>query len=152
MAAIWGPSFVAGDPPGVTNTAERCRDLAEYAPDAATCAQAAAEHHSAETVAYRVAAGVLGLGLGAAYAWAVRRWPRRRGLLPRGFESTIGTTAFGLAAVALLALAAEALFLPGGRAAGTGAALSGGLVAAAVAAAFGLSLFRSLRAEHRAAP
>jgi len=101
MGALWGTSFVAGDPAGVTYTPSRCRELFEYAPGATTCEQAATEHHFAETVVYRGAAGVMGVLGAAAYVWLRRRRPGRPELLPTGFEATIGTTAFGMAALVL---------------------------------------------------
>jgi hypothetical protein len=143
MGALAGASFVAGDPPGVTYTAERCRDLLEYAPRATSCEAAAAEHHFTETVLDRAAAGLLGLGL-AAVVWLVTsRRPRRPELLPKGFEATIGATAFGLAAGGLLALGAEPMIAGGGK--GAGQWLSAAAVAAVFAAGYALALLRVLR-------
>jgi hypothetical protein len=144
MGAIWGASFVAGDPPGVTYTQERCRDLFEYAPGAASCEQAAAEHHFAETVAYRTAAGVAGLVAAGGAWWWLRRKPSHPSSLPVAFEATVGATAFGFAGVVLVALAFNALLVPG-EAAGVGAPLSAAIVSLAMATWFGVRLLRSLR-------
>jgi hypothetical protein len=56
----FGWSFVAGDQPGVTYTAERCAEYLRYSPSATTCAQAALDDHSFEVVGYRIAAGSSG--------------------------------------------------------------------------------------------
>jgi hypothetical protein len=158
MGAAFGTAFVAGDAPGVTYTPDRCADLSEYAPGARTCEAAAASHHFDETVTYRVAVGVAGLaGLGA-YAASRRSLRRRhrarrngkdmatsgrrRSALPEGFEATVGTVAFGLVGLGLVALAASLVAL--GPHAGAGAPLSAGLVALAVAVPFGISLWRVL--------
>lgn len=133
MGLIAGKAFVAGDTPGVTYTAARCRDFLEYAPNARTCTEAAAIHHFTEVVWYRVVAGVLGaLGL---VAW---RWVRRRRgpstLQPQSLVPTVGCVLFGTAAVVLLGQGVDLWWLkPDG---GGGALLSGGIVSLAVAAWF----------------
>jgi hypothetical protein len=66
------PQFVAADGPGVTYTAQRCAQYAEYAPSGLSCADAAAYHHWGEVVTSRVALGVLGLLALAALAVARR--------------------------------------------------------------------------------
>lgn len=90
FGSIYGRPFVAGDPPGVTYTDARCTDLSEYAPGASTCEEAATWHHYGEIVQYRVAAGLLGLVVLGVYALLRRRIRGEPGVLPPGFEATVG--------------------------------------------------------------
>ena len=140
--AAFGDRFVAGDLPGRTYDAARCRELREYAPPSASCLDAAAMHHSDEVVFSRVAAGVAGL---AAFGlWWVARRRRPPTPLPPSLVPALGVTAFGLAAAATAVQAADALAV-GGTRAGAGQWLSAGVVAALVAAAFATALLRSLQ-------
>jgi hypothetical protein len=147
MGRTFGRAFVSGDVPGVTYTQQRCAELREYAPGAGSCEQAAVIHHFGEVVAYRIAAGVLGVFALLALV-VVSRWLRARHLepgtdaLPAGFVQTVGSAAFGLAAAGLLAVGASQLAL--GRDAGAGQFLSAGVVALAVAVPFGISLASEL--------
>jgi hypothetical protein len=142
MGATFGRAFVAGDPPGVTYTADRCADLAEYAPGAKTCEEAAVVHHFGETVQYRLAAGVLGLLAIGPFVWVRRRLRPRAGDLPRGFEATIGAAVFGLAGGGLLLAGLGTLVE--GVSTGAGAYLSGAVLALGVAAVYAVSLWRTL--------
>jgi len=144
MGLTFGKGFVAGDPSDITYTKARCADYFEYEPSARTCEQAATLHHYGEVVFYRLAAGVLGLMVLGAYLWARRRWAwvSERSALPEGFEATVGSTLFGLAAALLLGQGASQLAV--GETAGGGAYVSAGVVSLAVAAAFAWSLYRSL--------
>lgn len=143
MGAAFGKDFVAGDPSGVTYTKARCDYFLEYYPKEVTCAKAAAAHHYDEVVMYRVAAGVLGLlTLGA--AWAMRRrWKGDDLLLPDGFVPIIAVSLFG-AAGAYLLFDSFGLAVIGGETNGVGQWLSGGVVAAVMAAAYLRPLARSL--------
>ena len=144
MQAAFGAGFLAGDLPGVTYTADRCADLQEYAPSGASCEEAAALHHSDETVTYRLAAGVLGLLL--LGVWLVAR-RRKMGLderLPTGMVQAAGSALFGVVGLALLAQGLELLAI--GPGAGGGADLSASIVSLLVAALFGVGLYRSLAA------
>jgi hypothetical protein len=139
LGAVSSDRYVAGDQPGVTYSAARCKEFFEYAPGAHTCEEAATQHHVGEVVEYRGAAGVLGLlGLELFFV-ARRRWQAWTGTdaLPRAFTATVATVAFGVAAAGLLVLAVDATLID--RTAGSGAYLSGGIVAAiaAVVAAAG---------------
>jgi hypothetical protein len=146
LGRLFGPAFVAGDLPGVTYTVQRCAEYLEYFPDAGSCAQAAAMHHWGEVVEYRVAVGVLGLAvLGGWLLW--RRHPDGRqerylGVLPDGFSATVATSLYGVAAAALALLSLDAFLVAGGD--GTGQWLSAAIVAAAMAVAYGVSLYRTL--------
>ena len=142
FGAALGRDFVAGDRPGVTSTSARCADLREYAPGANTCRDAATIHHYGEIVDYRIAAGLLGLGLLCAYLFARRRRWTETSHLPAAFTSTVGVSVFGLAGVALLAFSANLAVL--GDLSSVGQYLSGGIVSAVVAAAFAWSLLSAL--------
>jgi hypothetical protein len=143
MQAAFGAGFLAGDLPDVTYTPDRCADLKEYAPSGATCEEAAALHHSDETVTYRLAAGVLGLLL--LGVWLVARRGARLGSgLPAGMIQGAGAALFGVVGLALLAQGLELLALGPGT--GAGADLSAGIVSLAVALAFGIGLYRCLAA------
>jgi hypothetical protein len=145
----FGSSFVAGDPPGVTYTAARCADFLEYSPGATTCREAAEWHHYGEVVQYRLGAGLLGVLLLAAYALARRKLQGDPAALPPGFEATIGTAMYGAAAFYLLATSMNGALVH--ETAGIGGWLSGGLVAAVMAAVYGVVLYRVLlrRSEGR---
>jgi MYXO-CTERM domain-containing protein len=146
LGRLFGAGFVAGDLPGVTYTARRCAEYLEYFPDAGGCAQAAAWHHWGEVVEYRVAAGVLGLlVLGGYLLWRRGRRgepPDYLGVLPDGFSATVATSLYGLAAAALALLSLDAFLVADGD--GTGQWLSAAIVAAAMATAYGVSLYRTV--------
>ena len=146
LGRLFGPTFVAGDLPGVTYTTQRCADYLEYFPDAGSCAKAAALHHWGEVVEYRVAVGVLGLlVLGGFLLW--RRHPDGRqerylGVLPDGFSATVATSLYGVAAAALALLSLDSFLVAGGD--GTGQWLSAAIVAAGMAVVYGVSLYRTV--------
>ncbi len=142
FGSTFGRSFVAGDPPGVTNTRARCVEYLEYAPGATTCEEAATWHHYGETVQYRLGAGVFGLILLAPYAFARRRLRGDPTVLPPGFEATVGTALYAAAAAYLLANASDGVVLH--ETAGMGGPLSGGIVALIMAVVYGVALYRTL--------
>ena len=151
LGRLFGAGFVAGDLPGVTYTAQRCAEYLEYFPDAGSCAQAAALHHWGEVVEYRVAIGVLGLlVLGGFLLWRRRpnrQDPRYLGVLPDGFSATVATSLYGVTAAALALLSLDAFLVADGD--GTGQWLSAAIVAAAMAAIYGVSLYRTVLTQAR---
>ncbi|MBV9951589.1 MAG: hypothetical protein JO291_06540 [Acidimicrobiia bacterium] len=145
MDAAFGATFVAGDQPTVTYTADRCAEYHDLAPGQATCARAAARHHTDEIEVTRVATGVLGIALLGALFWVRRRSTakRVRSALPPAMRSTVGVTVFGVAA---LALAAQSLQDFGwGTTNGLGQWLSAAIVSVIVAGGFAFVLLRDLR-------
>jgi len=142
MASTFGARFVAGSPPGVTYTGERCAEFQEYY--AGECEVAATAHHADEVVQYRLAAGALGLL--ALAAWLLlRRFAA--GLvevrhLPRGLAPAAGAGVFGGAAVLLLPVSTMQLLF---GVPGTGALLSAGLVAFVMCTGYLVTLVRVLR-------
>ncbi len=139
--ALWGNRFVAGDLPGVTYTASRCAEFREYAPHARTCLEAAASHHAGEVIDYRLAAGILGLGVLAMWAWLRRRDPGQ--VLPAVVVPAVATAVFAAAAAALFGQGLGSLILNADHG-GAGQWLSGAVVAALVAAWFVRQLLRAL--------
>jgi len=131
-----GKTFIAGDLPGVTYTADRCADFFEYHPEATDCAMAATAHHYDEVVYQRLDAGILGLIALGAYFGAMRL--RRPGRLPRLFAPTIGAAVFGLAGCGFTLMAVGQTVTGGSD--GAGAFLSAGLVSLVFAAVFSLRL------------
>jgi HAAS len=151
LGRLFGPAFVAGDLPGVTYTAQRCAEFREYFPDAGSCAQAAALHHWGEVVEYRVAVGVVGAFVLGAFLWRRRpdrQDPRYLGVLPHGFSATVATSLYGVAAAVLALLSLDSFLVAGGD--GTGQWLSAAIVAAAMAAVYGVSLYRTVLTRARA--
>ena len=142
MGATMGRSFVSGDTPGVTYSKSRCAEYLEYEPQARTCEQAATYHHFGEIVGYRIAAGVLGLGVMASDLLWLRRRLRPSRLLPESFVSTAGTALFGVPAILFLGQGVSQMLV--GQRSGAGAYLSAGIVSLAVAGIYAASLFRTL--------
>jgi hypothetical protein len=130
---LYGAGFVAGDAPGVTYTPDRCADYFEYFPHAASCADAAAQHHWGEVVMSRVAVGVLG-ALALLVLWLLRRGTGLGGAAwkpPRGTVLLPMAGLFGLAGLGLLALGL--LQLASGDRGMVGANLSAGVASTAAA-------------------
>ncbi|HEX5497063.1 MAG TPA: permease prefix domain 1-containing protein [Mycobacteriales bacterium] len=155
-APVWavgrflGRDLVAPDPPEAHYTAARCAELFEYFPHAGSCRAASISHHFDEQVRNRVAAGVLGLLVLAAF-WLIRRSNRRwlarfRGLIevpPTPVVVAVAATAFGVVAMLLTGQGLDAVMI--GQRAGTGAVLASGLVSALAFAAVLPALVRDLR-------
>lgn len=144
LGAMFGQSFVSGDPAGVRYSSARCVDLLEYFPHATSCQAAAVAHHFDEVVTYRTAAGVLGL-LGLAGFWLLRRYGplRSSAWRPRGdLVVVVGTGAFGTALVVFGG--AGSMQALSGRP-GAGQLVSAGLASAIALAWFVPLLLRELR-------
>lgn len=150
VGTVFGRDLVAGDPPGLRLGAARCADLAEYHPHAPNCWAASVAHHFDEEVRNRVAVGVLGLLVLAAF-WLVRRgrprWLARfRGLTvppPTPVVASGAAAVFGAAAVLLTGLGLDRLAV--GQRSGAGTTLVSGLAAAVAFLAFLPPVVRELR-------
>ena len=134
-------SFVAGDPPGVVYTAQRCADYLRLVRGAGSCSAAALEDHFGEVVEPRVAVGVLGLlALGVLIAsrrraGTVAWWP------PLRLVALVGIVPAALVAAADLVEGALRL-LSAGPDHGPGAVLADGTAAALAVAGFAVVLWR----------
>jgi len=146
MGAVFGKRFVAADTNGVTYTPARCADFLEYHPEAHSCEAAATAHHFDEVVLYRSAAGFLGVAVLVGW-WFVRRrrWASSYAAhaLPDGFAAIVGAALFGVAAAGLVFVSVGQIVI-GGDSSGAGQYLSGGVVAAVIAAGFGVAVQRTL--------
>jgi HAAS len=160
MRSLLGDRFVAGDLPGVTYTAERCREFFEYHPEASSCAAAATAHHADEVESYRLAAGVLGAVALGGWLWHRRRSGARAGadggesgavvgVLPDGFGAVVGASLFGVAG-AILGVQALGQMVGTGASSGPGQWLSGALVSTFVASWYAVALVRLLASRARA--
>ena len=145
FGALLGKSFVSGDQPGVTYTPERCADLFEYDPEAATCEAAATAHHFDEVAQYRIVLGVLGLLAGIAALLLFPRFhePYSQSALLEGFTAIVGLAVYGCAAGLLLAESlGQTAF---GDTNGAGAYLSGGLVSLVLVAGYAVAFWRTIQ-------
>jgi len=148
---LFGKDFVSGDRAGVTYTPDRCAELLEYYPGR-SCEEAATAHHFDEMVTIRPAAGLLGLlVLGAERLLVPGSMRRKAPPLPPGIIEAAGATAFGLAAGGLLGLGLSQMFVMDPRpmlvVSGAGMWLSGGLVAAPIAAFYGIRVLALVSAQ-----
>lgn len=104
-------------------------------------------------VEYRVAVGVVGAAvLGVYLLWRRRpdrQDPRYLGVLPDGFSATVATSLYGVAAaaLALALLSLDSFLVADGD--GTGRWLSAAIVASAMAAVYGVSLYRTVLTRAR---
>lgn len=140
----FGDRFLAGDLPGVTYTPQRCADLFEYAPRAASCLDAAASHHADEVVRNGVALGVLGVLVLGVHLLLRRRWRHRPAAaeLPAGFGDAVTTTVLLAVAAATWLLAVSAI--GSGRVDGGGQYLCVALVCSTAAAVFAVRWLRAV--------
>jgi hypothetical protein len=125
--------------PGQTLTASDCARWLHIHPDAGSCHAAAITDWADETVAYRVALGVMGLLILVGYRWL--RKASAPMLLVRAVSDTVAVTAFGAAAVWTLARGVDAAVVGGG----SGQWFSATPVALVAAAMFARRLLNDLR-------
>jgi hypothetical protein len=138
--------FLTGPWPRSGTTASDCaRWLSNY-PHAGSCAKAAMADWAFETVAYRVAFGLLGLAALAGLWLARRRWlpAQRWAPLPATVADTVATTIFGLSGAWLAGMGVDTWVVSAGH--GSGQWFSAAPVALAAAAVFGTRLLRDLNA------
>jgi hypothetical protein len=137
---LFGPAFVAGDPPWVRYTPQRCAEVQRLYPGHG-CLDAVVLDHWDEVVVFRVAAGALGVLLFGGFA-LVRRRTRPATVAPwPGMVPVTGVALYGLAAAVLLLQGLDAGLL-GGVHGGSGQWWSAGIVALAVALAYARSAVR----------
>ncbi len=144
LGAVGGARFLA-DSPGRVLSASDCARWMAADPRALTCHQAAVSDWAAETVFYRLAAGLLGAAALAVFVLARRRLGRRGRwtALPPAVVDTVAATLFGASGVWLLGMGVNAGVGASGH--GAGQWLSAAPVALAAAAVFGLRLLRDLQ-------
>ncbi len=145
MNVAFGRTFTGQAPPGVTFARADCAYWMALWPGVHTCATAHMLEASSDAVDLRIAAGIIGLVLLLAYGIARYIWRRlSRGpaVLLAGHFPVVAAGAFGAGALGL-ALAQLTGFTVSE---GPGAYLSGALVAAALAVAYGARISRTSRA------
>jgi len=144
LGAIGGSRFLA-DNPGRLLSASDCARWLGADPGALSCHQAAVADWAAETVYYRLAAGLFGAVALAVFIVARRRLGRlgHWTVLPAAVVDTIALTLFGAAGAVLLAMGVSTVVVSSGH--GAGQWLSAAPVALAAAAVFGWRLLRDLR-------
>ena len=132
--------FVAGGQSTANLSRSDCARWLGADPRAQSCAQAALNDWAWETVAYRIAFGVLGLVAFGLFMILRRRWSHARGWapLPATVVDTIGATVFGLGALWLVGLGIDSLVVNSGR--GAGQWLSAAPVALAAGLVFAFRL------------
>jgi hypothetical protein len=146
-AVIYGPGFIAGDPPGVVYTAERCADFFEFHPETTTCGEAAIAHHLDETVGYRLDTGVVGV-LALAGWWLLKTIAGRRTDGPPTippFFVPVATLILFTAAFIFLGGLGTMLLVSSGLGSGAGAFISAAVVSLLAAVGFGTWVLRSFR-------
>lgn len=150
MNAVFGRPFTGAAPAGTRFSAGSCQYWLSAWHGAHTCAQAAMLETSSDDVVLRLAGGIGGVVLLAAY-YLARGLLRRRGwepgVLPEAFFPLAAACSFGAAFVALSWLTVNRLagyHAVLGFTGGPGAFLSGAIVTLVVAAGYLLPLRRTL--------
>jgi hypothetical protein len=144
LAVVAGQRFVVDAPSGAALSPAYCsRWLAGT--HAMSCAQAGLADWMWDTVAFRLAAGVIGVLALLAVAGIGRAWSRqgRLVMLPATVRDTAAALSFGVAGVWLAGLGVDRLAVASGH--GAGQWFSAAPVALAVAVFFGLRLVGDLR-------
>jgi hypothetical protein len=143
LGVVEGRAFVAGSAPGVTYSAQSCREFIEEAPHARTCAEAAAKEHFAGVIWHRIAAGAV-VAVLLAVATGLRR-RRRNGptaTLPDALVPAIATATFAVAGVWIGARGVDLALRSADS--GAGGLLSVGVVALALAAWFAVDMIKAI--------
>ena len=144
MNLTLGRAFTGRPPAGITFPRASCAHWLAGWPAAHTCVQAAMLEASSDAVLLRVGAGIMGVALLEAYVivrYLMRRSERGPAVLLAGYFPVLAACVFGAGALSL-ALAQLTGFTV---TAGPGAYLSGAVVAAAVAAGYGLRARPAIR-------
>jgi hypothetical protein len=144
IGAVAGTRTLVDVAPGQALSASDCARWLAGDP-VGSCRDAAVADWAAETVVYRIAAGVLGVVCLLVYVGLRRRGMRngRWVALPTAVTDTIAVTLFAAAGLGTLGLGVEAIAGSSGH--GSGQWLSAAPVALAATAVFGLRLLRDLR-------
>jgi hypothetical protein len=135
--------FLAGHP--LTNSLRSggCARWLDHYPHAGSCAEAATADWAWETVAYRIAFGVLGLLALAVVTLARRHWiVLRRAALPRIVVDTIATVGFAATGAWLAGIGIDDVIVNSGQ--GAGQWLSAAPVALAASIYFGVPFAKRL--------
>lgn len=150
--AVAGSSFLVDVAPHQTLSAADCARWLALQPGAASCRDAAVADWANETVAYRIAAGILGVTCLLGYAWVRHRSSpgnREQGL-PRAVSDAIGVTAFAGGAAWTLVMGLQMVTTAHGQ--GSGQWLSAAPVALVGVVVFGLRLLSDLRDSQPGTP
>lgn len=145
MAAAWGSRFVFADAPGTTYSASDCRYWMSIHPHAATCSAAYLDEATADGLLARYAAGILGVVVLAVVVAYRKRHKLSRPPIAGSALSLATASAFGVAAVGLLALTFEAVRKGSGN--GAGQWISAEVVALPTALVFLVLFIRKARAQ-----
>jgi hypothetical protein len=147
LRLVGGATFIADTRPTGVLRASDCSRWLSAAPAARSCHQAAVTDWANETVAYRIALGVLGVGALTLLIVVRKRWTRagRWTTLPATVVDTIAVMAFGASGVWLAGLGLDAVVVASGH--GAGQWLSAAPIALAAALVFGVRLLRDLRED-----
>lgn len=143
VRAVAGSRALVDVAPGQALSAADCARWLAADPGAGSCRNAAVADWAAETVFYRLAAGLLGAVCVLAYVWLRRRggWNE----LPPAVSDTVALTLFAAAGVWTLAMGIDAFSVSAGN--GSGQWLSAAPVALVAAAVFGWRVLTDLRAQ-----